>query len=53
MSDADYAEKTIPKIALYEQNNIFIGDKLILTFETQNHPLNQKQILNIVNHYFL
>lgn len=53
MSDADYAEKTIPQIALYEQNNIFIGDKLILTFETQNHPRNQKQILNIVNHYFL
>ena len=52
MSDADYAEMAIQKIALYEQNNIFIGDKLILTFETQNHPLNQKHIFTILNRFF-
>lgn len=52
MADVAYAENAIQKIALYEQNNIFPGDRLILTYETQNHPLNQKQILNIIDHYF-
>ena len=53
MGDADYMEKVISKIALYEQNNIFIGDRLILTFETQKSPLNQKQIKNLIRHYFM
>ena len=52
MDDSEYAEKAIQKMAFYEQNNIYIGDKLIVTFETQNHPLNSKQIVELVQHYF-
>ena len=52
MDDSEYAEKAIQKMTFYEQNNIFTGDKLIVTFETQNHPLNSKQIVELVQHYF-
>lgn len=51
MDDPVYAENAVQKIASYEQNEIFPGDKLILTYETQKNPLNQKQIMRIIHHY--
>ena len=52
MDDMDYVEKALHKITLYEQNEIFPGDKLILTYETKNNPINQKTIRRIIQHYF-
>lgn len=51
MDNVDYAEKAVRKITTYEQNGIFPGDKLILTYETQKNPLNQKTLLLIIRHY--
>lgn len=49
MDDPDYVEKAIRKIALYEQNEIYLGDNLIATFETRKSPMNQKMAASIIN----
>ena len=51
MDDPVYAEHAVAKIDCYEQNGIFLGKNLILTFETQKRPLNQKQIMRLVQQY--
>lgn len=51
MDDPSYAERALQKIATYEQNGIFTGEKLILTYETRKKPINQKQILLMIRHY--
>ena len=48
MDDPSYAEKALQKISMYEQNGIFPGEKLIITYETRKSPLNQKQLANVV-----
>ena len=45
MDEPEYAEKAVQKIMTYEQNNIFPGENLILTYETRKNPLNQKTIM--------
>lgn len=51
MDDPDYVGNAMQKIASYEQNGIYPGDQLILTYETKLHPINQKQIAGIIQHY--
>lgn len=51
MDDSSYVEKAIRKIASYEQNGIFPGENLILTYETKKNPLNQKTIKMMMQHY--
>lgn len=51
MDHEAYAEKAFMKIRTYEENGVFPGEKLILTYETIKSPLNQKQILNVIRHY--
>lgn len=51
MDEPDYAEKALRKIACYEQNGLWQGDKLILTYETKAIPLNQKLISQMIQHY--
>ena len=46
MGDLDYANNMMLKISTYEQNNIFIGDKLICTFESAKRPLNVSTLKN-------
>ncbi len=53
MDDSDYVEKALYKIMRYEENGIFQGDNLILTYETRKNPINQKQIRRIIQHYLL
>lgn len=52
MDDPDYAEKAIQKIASYEQNGIFPGEKLLLSFETRKNPISPKQIQLMIRRYF-
>lgn len=40
MGDIDYVNNMMLKISTYERNNIFLGDRLICTFESAKHPLN-------------
>ncbi|MBQ8233753.1 MAG: hypothetical protein IJZ34_17805 [Lachnospiraceae bacterium] len=51
MDDPSYVEKALQKIALYEQNGIFPGENLILTYETKKNPMNQKMIMLMIQHY--
>jgi len=49
MGDIDYVNNMMLKIATYEQNNIFIGDRLICTFESAKRPLNISALKNKLN----
>ena len=40
MDEEDYVNKNIKKLRAYEQNGIFLGKNLILTFESKKYPLN-------------
>lgn len=53
MDDFAYAEKTVRKISGYEQNGIFPGEDLILTYETRKTPLNSRTIMLMIKHYLL
>ena len=39
MDDPDYAEKAVLKLNSYEKAGFHLGDRLIATFETREHPL--------------
>ncbi len=51
MDDPNYVENAIRKIVSYEQNGIFPGENLILTYETKKNPLNQKVIKMMIQRY--
>lgn len=51
MDEQEYAEKAIQKIATYEQQGYFQGEKLFLTYETRKIPLNQKNLKMIAERY--
>lgn len=51
MDNALYAENALQKLWVYEQNGIYPGKGLILTYETQKNPIHQKRILNILEQY--
>lgn len=51
MDDSVYAEKALQKISMYEQNGIYPGESLILTYETRMNPLNQKVVMSLIEHY--
>lgn len=51
MDDPSYAEKALQKIAIYEQNGIFPGEDLILTYETRKSPMSQKMVMLMIQHY--
>ncbi len=55
MDNPEYCQKAINKIEEYARNGIFVGKKLIVTFETSTQPLNMivveqmlKEILGMV-----
>ena len=51
MDDYDYRERNLAKILKYEANGLFMGDKLLLTFETSTQPLSTVTIERVVNKY--
>ncbi|MBQ9990477.1 MAG: hypothetical protein IJP31_06000 [Lachnospiraceae bacterium] len=53
MDDPAYAERAVQKIISYEQNGIFPGESLILTYETRKVPLNQKLIQLLIQKYLV
>ncbi len=42
MDDPEYANAAVSRIHLYIRHDILPGDRLIMTFETKNNPLNTK-----------
>ena len=53
MDHPDYISRACQKIKLYCDNGIIPGIKLILTYETREHPLAMDQVEKIVKEYFL
>ena len=51
MDDPVYASNAVKKIKLYENIGIFVGERLILTFETQKLILNTSDIERIVERF--
>lgn len=46
-----YAKKMVKKIETYENNNLFIGENLICTYETEESIISSKKIQQIVDKY--
>ena len=53
MDDPRYARKAIKKLQDYEKNNIFVGEKLILTYETEQNVIQTKDIERLAKKYLL
>ena len=53
LDDPDYLEKSIWKMAIYERNGYFLGDRLIITYETKRHPLDIKLVEEKMEQYCL
>ena len=51
MDDPEYAKTAIKKIETYEEHGIYIGERLILTFETEAAVLSKKSIERNVRRY--
>lgn len=52
MDDPVYAKKTCQKLEEYGWRGIFLGDRLIVTFEMSNRPLNFKYVNQLIAHHF-
>ena len=53
MDNNEYVENALRKIDTYEKNDIFPGDRLILTHETAKHPLNARIIEKVIMQYLI
>jgi len=51
MSDSTYADKNVRKLEKYSLANDFDESRLILTFETETHPLNTRVIEEKIRRY--
>ena len=48
MDDAEYVEKSMRKLRLYEKNGYFLGKELLLTFETSQVPFDSRNFENML-----
>lgn len=53
IDDPGYAQNAVKKILAYEDNGIFPGERLILTFETEKTILDTRLIKRLVSRYLL
>lgn len=53
MDDSEYAKTAIKKIKTYEDNGIYLGENLILTFETETNVLSTKDIERNVTRFLI
>lgn len=51
MDDFEYVEAALLRIEMYEKNDIFPGNKLILTHETARRPINSRNIEKMIFQY--
>ena len=51
MDKQEYARSAVRKIELYMKNGIYPGERLILTFETEQSLLNQKILESLAEKY--
>lgn len=53
MDDPGYAKGAIRKIETYQRNGIYLGERLIVTFETSDMPLNTKTMHELAQRYLI
>ena len=53
LDDENYREEALKRIAAYEKNGFFPGDRLVLTYESTRNPINSKVLEELLAHYFL
>lgn len=53
LGNGDYENKNFEKIVTYERNGILIGEDLILSFETREHPLRTVDIRRKIEKFLL
>ena len=53
MDNADYYGGVIRRLDLYAQNGIFVGDRLLLTYETSHYAINTAQLNHIIEKYLM
>ncbi len=51
MDNEEYCRKALEKIEIYENNNIFVGDTLLITYESSIKGINLKQIEKYIERY--
>lgn len=51
MDKPEYARAAVHKIETYQKNGIYVGENLILTFETEQSVLNSKNVESLVGKY--
>ena len=51
MDKQEYARTAVRKIESYQKNGIYPGERLILTFETEQNVLNSNSIEEVVKKY--
>ena len=51
MDKQEYARNAVRKTELYQKNGIYPGERLILTFETEQSMLNQNILEKLVEKY--
>lgn len=51
MDKPEYVEDSLRRIDAYTKNDFFLGDKLILTYETAKHPLDSRVIEKMICKY--
>ena len=52
MDYPEYSERTIKKIAKYEENGYWFGDNFLCTFETSENPLDMRIVEKMLKHFF-
>ena len=53
MDDVSYARDNTYRINVYQKNGLFLGDDLIITWETSKMPLDVKLVDQLIRHYLL
>ena len=53
MDKSDYAKTAVKKLESYQKNGIYLGERLIATFETEQTLLNSQIIQQLVQKYLL
>ena len=53
MDDPTYAQNAVRKIRAYEENGIYPGERLILTFETEKMILDIRIVKRLAERYLL
>lgn len=52
LDNKDYLEKNIGKIGEYEQAGLYLGTRLLVTYETMNRQINVKKIRGMLSEFF-